>query len=67
MVEAEEKRCQDDADGEQPGLGNDDEAVCGSGADDAGCCGQLCHHHCYSSQLRVEKEELKKIINLCHI
>jgi hypothetical protein len=38
---------------------NDDVAVCGSGAGDAGCCGQLCHHHCCSSQSRVEREELK--------
>lgn len=60
MVEAEAKRCQDDADGAKPDLANDDEAVYGSGAGDAGYYGQLCHHH-YLLRSRVEKEELKKI------
>lgn len=57
VVGVGEKHCQDDADGAEPELVNDDEAVYGSGAGDAGCYGQLCHHH-YLSQSRAE--ELKK-------
>jgi hypothetical protein len=40
--------------------------VCESDAGDAGCCGQLCQHHCCSSQLKVEREELQHIIQLHH-
>jgi hypothetical protein len=64
VEEVEEKHCQDDADGAEPELVNDDAEVYGSGAGDAGCCGQLCHHHCCSSQLKVEREELKHSIKV---
>jgi hypothetical protein len=40
---------------------NDDEAGCGSGGCDGDQCGQPCHHQYYSSQLRVEMEELKQV------
>lgn len=66
MEEAEEKHCQDDADGAEPEMVNDDVAEYGSGANDAGCCGQLCQHRCCSSQLTVAREELKQITQLCH-
>lgn len=59
-MEVGEKRCQDDADDEEPEPVHGDEAVYGSDADDVGCHGQLCHHH-YLSLLRVEKEELKNM------
>lgn len=67
VVAVEEKHCHGDADDAEPELVNDDEAGCGSGARDAGRCGQLCHHHYYcSSELTVEREVLNKVTHLSH-